>query len=401
MKALSAVFRKNGRYLTVWLDYKSGKAELEFTDSLPNRKIAPALIGETEPYMKIPPGTNAVPLTFGPAAGGLGQAGAFEILTYGERIVAIRPVYGYKRRGLEKAMLNRPIEESIAVLERAAGNFAMAYTYAFLRAIEANPDEEVWEVRKALLELERLYNHFNVIHKLAGAASQKVATMHFHALEEDILRILSRLLGHRYGFGANRPGEVRILNPEVLERLKAVKREFHTLEEELLKSKILIDRLHSTCRLTREDIIELDAVGIAARGSGVPRDVRVFDRVYSYGPITCNDGDALARMMVRMEEIGRAFEILESVDVKSVKSDPSLREGIHLGLAEAAHGDVLVLVEIKGKRPRWIGLRGASRVNYIAFARGITGNIFTDFPFGLESFGLNFADADLWQGGEE
>ncbi len=401
MKALSAVFRKNSRYLTVWLDYKSGKAELEFTDSLPDREITPALIGETEPYMRIPPGTNAVPLTFGPAAGGLGQAGAFEILTYGERIVAIRPVYGYKRRGLEKAMLNRPIEESIAVLERAAGNFAMAYTYAFLRAIEANPDEEVWEVRKVLLELERLYNHFNVIHKLAGAASQKVATMHFHALEEDVLRILSRLLGHRYGFGANRPGEVRILNLEVLGRLRAVKREFHTLEEELLESKILIDRLHNTCRLTREDIIELDAVGIAARGSGVPRDVRAFDRVYSYEPITCNDGDALARMMVRMEEIDRAFEIIESVDVKSVKSDPSLREGIHLGLAEAAHGDVLVLVEIKGKRPRWIGLRGASRVNYIAFARGITRNIFTDFPFGLESFGLNFADADLWQGGEE
>ncbi|WP_297090046.1 hypothetical protein [Thermococcus sp.] len=401
MKALSAVFRKGGKYLTVWLDYGSGKAELELTDSLPDRKIAPALVGETGPYMKIPPGTNAVPLTFGPAAGGLGQAGAFEILTYGERIVTIRPVYGYKRRGLEKAMLNRPVEESVAVLERAAGNFAMAYTYAFLKAIEANPDEDVWEVRKALLELERLYNHFNAIHKLAEAASQKVATMHFHALEEDVLRVFSRLTGHRYGFGSNLPGQVRIVEPEAIERLKRIKEEFRSLREELLESKIFIDRLHTTCRLTREDVIELDAVGIAARGSSVPRDVRTFDRFYSYKPVTCNDGDALARLMVRIREVEKSFEIIDGSEVRSVRSDPSLKDGLNLGLAEAPHGDVLVLAELEGGRLRWIGLRGASRINYIAFAKGITGNIFTDFPFGLESFGPNFADADLWQGGED
>jgi Ni,Fe-hydrogenase III large subunit len=401
MKALSAVFKRDGRYLTVWVDYETGKAEVIPTDSLPDRKIAPALIGETASYVRIPAGTNAVPLTYGPAAGGLGQAGAFELLTYGERIVAIRPVYGYKRRGIEERMLNRPIEESLVVLERAAGNFAMAYTYALLRALEENPDEEVWEVRKALLELERLYNHFNVIHKLAGAASQKVATMHFHALEEDVLRVFSRLVGHRYGFGANGPGEVRILDRNVVERVKAIKREFLGLREELLESKIFIDRLHNTCRLTREDVIELDAVGIAARGSGVPRDVRAFDRFYSYEPVTCREGDALARMMVRMEEIERSFEIIESVDVRSVRSDPSVREGLNLGLSEAAHGDVLALAEVEDGKVRWIGLRGASRINYIAFARGITGNIFTDFPFGLESFGLNFADADLWQGGED
>ncbi len=401
MKALSAVFRKGGKYLTVWLDYESGEAELEFTDSLPDRKIAPALIGETGVYMKIPPGTNAVPLTFGPAAGGLGQAGAFEILTYGERIVAIRPVYGYKRRRLEKVMLDRPIGESIAVLERTTGNFAMAYTYAFLKAIEANPDEDVWEVRKALLELERLYNHFNAIHKLAGAASQKVATMHFHALEEDVLRVFSRLTGHRYGFGLNLPGKVRVLEPGVIQRLGRIKAEFHSLTDELLESKIFIDRLHTTCRLTREDVIELDAVGIAARGSSVSRDVRAFDRFYSYEPVTYEDGDALARLMVRIEEVERSFEIIEGSDVRSVSSDPSLKDGLNLGLAEASHGDVLVLAELENERLRWIGLRGASRINYIAFAKGITGNIFTDFPFGLESFGLNFADADLWQGGED
>ncbi len=401
MKALSAIFRRGGEYLAVWLDYDNGRAELEFTDSLPDRKIAPALIGETQVYMKIPPGTNAVPLTFGPAAGGLGQAGAFEILTYGERIVAIRPVYGYKRRGLERAMLDRPIEESLAVLERATGNFAMAYTYAFLKAVEENPDEDVWEVRKVLLELERLYNHFNAIHKLAGAASQKVATMHFHALEEDVLRIFSRLTGHRYGFGANLPGEVRILEPKAMERIGEIKEEFRSLREELLESKIFIDRLHTTCRLTREDVMELDAVGIAARGSSVPRDVRTFDRFYSYKPVTCKDGDALARLMVRIEEVERSFEIIEGSEVRSVRSDPSIKDGLNLGLAEASHGDVLVLAELEGGRLRWIGLRGASRINYIAFARGITGNIFTDFPFGLESFGLNFADADLWQGGED
>ncbi len=401
MKVLSAVFRRKGAFLAVWLDYETGEVEIRESPELPERKIAPALTGDTTAYLTVPQGSNAVSLTFGPAAGGLGQAGAFEILTYGERIVSIRPIYSYKRRGIEERITGRPVHEALIPLERAAGNFSMAYTYAFLRAVERNPDREVWEVRKALLELERLYNHFNAIHKLAGAASQKVATMRFHALEEDILRILVRLTGHRYGFGANRPGEVNLLEPGAIERLGAVKEEFLILKDELLESKILIDRLHNTCRLSREDIIELDAVGIAARGSGVPRDVRAFDRFYSYKPVTCEDGDALARMMVRIEEIERSFEIIEGIDVKPVKAETELEEGLKFGVAEAAHGDVLALVEVRDGAVRWIGLRGASRVNYITFCRGITGNIFTDFPFGLESFGLNFADAALWQGGEE
>ncbi|WP_457742850.1 NADH-quinone oxidoreductase subunit D-related protein [Thermococcus sp.] len=401
MMALSAVFRRNGKYLTVWLDYDTGEALIKMEESLPDRKIAPALIGETAPYMRIPPGSNAVPLTFGPAAGGLGQAGAFEILTYGERIVSIRPVYGYKRRGIEERIVGRPLNEALVLLERAAGNFALAYTYAFLKAVEANPDEDVWEVRKGLLEIERLYNHFNVIHKLAGDASQKVATMHFHWLEEETLRVLNRLTGHRYGFGANVPGGVRIRDKKAVERLREIKAEFKELTEELLESKIFIDRLHNTCRLSREDVIELDAVGIAARGSGVPRDVRTFDRHYSYEPVVYEEGDALARLMVRIDEVERSFEIIEGVDFRALNSDPSPKEGLNLGLAEASHGDVLTLVELRNGEVSWIGLRGASRINYIAFCRGITGNIFTDFPFGLHSFGLNFADADLWQGGEE
>lgn len=401
MRALSALFRRNGRFLMVWLDYESGKAELEESDVPPARKIARALIGDTGPYLTIPEGTNATVLKFGPAAGGLGQAGAFEMLTYGERIISIRPVYGYKRRGIEKSIAGRSVREALIPLERAAGNFSLAYTYAFLRAAEENPDERVWEVRKALLEIERLYNHFNAIHKLAAAASQKVAAMHFHVLEEEVLRLLGSLTGHRYGFGANAPGEVRIQKPEAVRRLGTIREDFRSLRDELLESKIFIDRLHGTCRLGREDVVELDAVGIAARGSGVPRDVRSFDRFYDYKPVTMEEGDALARLMVRMEEIEMSFEMIEGTDIRPVRTGAELRAGLNLGIAEAAHGDVLVLAEIEGGRVRWIGLRGASRVNYIAFCRGITGNIFTDFPFGLESFGLNFADAALWQGGEE
>jgi len=400
MKALSAVFKRDNGYITVWTDYASGKVEVREDDALPERKITGALIGDTSNYLKIPTGTNGVVLTFGPAAGGLGQAGAFEILTYGERIVSIRPVYDYKKRGIERFIAGRSVSEAVVPLERAAGNFAMAYSYAFLRAVEDNPDEDVWEVRKALLELERLYNHFNAIHKLAGAASQKVATMHFHALEEEVLRAFARLIGHRYGFGANLPGEVRILEPRALEKLRGLRKEFESLREELLMSKIFLDRLHNTCRLDEKDVLELDAVGIAARGSGIARDVRSFDRFYDYRPVTCEGGDALARFMVRLEEVERSFEIIESTDVRSVKSDPATKDGLALGMAEAAHGDVLTLVRLEDGVVRGIGLRGASRVNYVAFSRGITGNIFTDFPFGLESFGLNFADAALWQGGE-
>lgn len=399
-KTLAALFRRGGEYVGIWLDYGNGKAEITIEREAPERPIAGALLGRTEPYWN-PSGEGRV-IRFGPAASGLFQAGAFDIETFGEKIMAIRPLYDYKGSRVLRNMVGRKVDEALVLLERAGG-FPVTYAVAFARAVEDGVSEEGVRVRRALLELERLHNHLHSVRKLAGDASQKVATMQFAAMEEKVLRAMAELTGHRYGAGAVRIGGFRLRDVSALERLGDIEREFPGLEDELEDSKTFLDRLHRTCTLSRDDVLELDSVGLAARGSGVPRDVRSFDPYYEgYRPVTEKEGDALARMLVMMDEIKHSLRIISETEIGSSegRKDGS-REGLHMGFAEGPHGDVLVLVEVRDGRVRWIGVRGASRVNYVAFCRGITGNIFTDFPFGLHSFGMNFADAGLWQGGEE
>ena len=406
MDSLSAVFKRNNKYVTVRTDYNTGKNRIEEIDDVPTDKIAYALVGKTEGYLKIPKDSNADKLVFGPAAGGLAQAGAFEILTYGEKILSIRPIYGYKSKRIEKLMIGRNIGDALVFLERAAGNFSLSYTSALLKAIEGEIDDNVINNRRVLLELERLYNHFNVIHKLASDATQRVGAMHYHAMEEEILRIISKLTGHRYGFGANIPGGTRILDTDISkirQKLSLLEKEFLVLEDTLEDSKIFLDRLHGTCRIPEETAKEYDIVGAAARASGLKRDVRMFDSFYdNYKPVIEKNGDSLDRMLVRMDEIKNSFDIIKNSTIKpsSHGTDISIRDDMYTGQVEAPHGDVLLVADIENGKVKWVGLRGASRINYIGFCIGITNNIFTDFSFGLDSFGLNFADADLWYGGD-
>jgi Ni,Fe-hydrogenase III large subunit len=39
-------------------------------------------------------------------------------------------------------------------------------------------------------------------------------------------------------------------------------------------------------------------------------------------------------------------------------------------------------------------IRPASLVNWLPFARSLENNVFTDFQFAFESFGLSYADSD-------
>ncbi len=399
-KTLAAVFKRKGRHLSVWIDYGTGKAEVVEGD-VPNRPIASALLGDMRPYWKT---SEGVVMRFGPAASGLFQAGAFDIETFGEEISSIRPIYDYKGSRILSSMIGRRVEEALVLMERAGG-FLVTYAVAFARAVEAETIERTADARRVLLELERLHNHLHSIGELAGDASQKVARMQFAAMEEEVLRAMAELTGHRYGAGAVRVGGFRLRDISALERLRGIEREFPELEDELEDSKTFLDRLHRTCTLKESDVLELDAVGIAAKGSGIPRDVRRFDPYYhGYRPPVEKGGDALARMLVMMEEIKSSMRTTLETDLGDLTSSERgkgrSKRGLHMGVAEGPHGDVVVLVDVKDGRVRWIGVRGASRVNYIAFCRGITGGVFTDFSFGLHSFGLNFADAGLWQGGE-
>ncbi len=397
---LNAIFPDSGGALYVWVDYRSGEIRFTSWDSIPEelrsvRPISAAYGGKYElPEGRRQPCSGV--LNYGPAAGGLGEAGAFRILTCGEEIQALIPIHGFKNRRLGERIIGKTPEEALTLVERFTGQFSVSYASLFtLLAFEiSEPCERYMHMA---LELERLHNHIWVMHKLASDASQKVASAHLAAMTEELLRLNRNVMGHRYGMGFLRLGPLKYERFAV--DVKRIHREFLSLGDELLDSRIFVDRLHTTCTLGKEDVIENDISGIPARASGVLRDARstgVMKAHYrDYTPPVESDGDSLARLLVRVEEALKSFEFLENTGIPACENHATpAKDGFHRGLIETPSGDAFMGLELKDGRVVEFMFRPASLPLYHAFSTGIRGNVFTDFPFALDSFGAYFADAD-------
>jgi len=286
-KTLSAVFDD----FIVMTDYSSGEITVlpaEEAHLVDDRPLYSFLTGRIED-LRLHCDRPAFRLHYGPLSSGIWEAGAFEVVSYGERILNVVPLCHYKRlgdrgRGMIRRIEGKTPDVALMEVERICGTFSASYSTAFTMAVERiaglEVDSSVRAARIAAVELERIYNHIHAIYRVAVAASQKVAVSHLSALEEEVLRLNFRLFGHRYTFGFNRVGGACLRDLRALDRLDAIEREFDELVEELSVSKIFIDRLHNTAKLTEEEIVELDAIGIAAKGSGVDRDVRKFSDNY-------------------------------------------------------------------------------------------------------------------------
>ncbi len=394
---LIAIIPENNGYRFIWTNYENGEIKHTLWENMPEgfyerRPLARAFMNNYEIEAK----DCGKVLTYGPAAGGLGEAGAFKIATCGERIDSLVPYLGFKKREMLNKAIGKEPWEALPYVERITGQFSISYAslfYALAFGIDC-PDYLLFAK-----ELERVHNHIWVMHKLAGDASQKVANMHLAAITEEFLRLNLKTLGHRYGMNFLRTGPRKY--EKFHQELRELKKWFLEIAEELSDSRIFIDRLQTTCTLKKLDILRNDVVGIPARASGVLRDARkigIFKEFYGdYSPPIESYGDSLSRFLIRVKEVEKSFEILENIKLKECKVKRNAKnDGFYEGIAEAPPGDIYMGVKIEKGRVREIIIRPPSLVMYHAFSVGIRGNVFTDFPFALDSFGAYFSDADAF-----
>jgi Ni,Fe-hydrogenase III large subunit len=113
------------------------------------------------------------------------------------------------------------------------------------------------------------------------------------------------------------------------------------------------------------------------------------------------EGDALARQRVRIDEIWGAFHLIrQAVDELGELGEPdggrwhvgvATPSGEAIGWAEAPQGEVLYLVELDGGRLVRVKARSASFHNLALFPSAFPKDILTDFAFIEASFGLSIA----------
>ncbi len=351
---------------------------------------APAAEGEVE--------RNGTMFNFvyGPSAGGLTETIMFNILTTGESVKNISSDPGFKMRSME--VIGKKIDDAMPFIERVNGPFSASHAIAFLSAVEDAEgivaDKDTMMGRIIEMELERMRNHLHVTARMCEAAAFGVPYNSLFYLREKLNRVINQYAGHRYFFGVNGVGKVNSDFRGVSRSIADIEKEARDIYSSLLESKIFLDRL-----LGNGVVATLGCVGPAARGLGLRFDARKDSESLPYGRLGFSPvvekglgGDAMSRFIVRFEEISQSAEIIKKAEAGlGSGSRPKARgsdSGEGIGRVESPSGDVAYLVKLSNGRLKAIDMLSASSINLNTFQKSARNNVFTDFHFNWESFGI-------------
>lgn len=331
---------------------------------------------------------------YGPSAGGLLESVGVDILTLGEYIMDVN-VIPYKER---RVRVRTRVEDVVLSIERINGNFSASHVIAFLSALEkgvgVDPPQEMKLGRIAEMELERIRNHLLVMQRVVKSAGFSVPSYQLLLRMERVNRVIGKVFGHRFLYGVNGPGYLRTLGE--LGGLEEIGRYFEDLFKKVLENRIFIDRLQSN-----GIVADREGIGPAARASSFKNDARLdgdYTEMYrelGFLPATAEGGDAFARFMVRGEEVKESLRILFSIKPATVEYRLKEWNGEGIGRVESPSGDIAYYVKFRGGSVTELHFLPPSNYNILAFSSSMVKNIFTDFPFNWESFGIWLSEVEV------
>jgi formate hydrogenlyase subunit 5 len=359
-------------------------------------------------------GLDVFDLPYGPVRSGIFEAIQFLIETGGEDVPRLQTRPFFKRRGMESRFEGLEPGIAVHVAERVAGIASVAYACAFSQAVEralgVEPPATAQRWRVVHSELERIACHLDVIAKQAETTALFVGQARFQILKERVMRLRAALSGSRFGRGVIVPGGIRYAGAIKLDELCA---ELDTFEVDFTRDRHLflgtasmIDRLIGSGRLSRALVEDYGAVGPLARGSGLSVDCR-HERPYGdyrrlgLRVVTEREGDAMARVNVRFEEVTESLRILRQATDHLRRKDgelsaelPRSSGGNGFGWAEAPQGELVIWVEIRDDVIHRVRIASPSLRNWALFDHAFPKDVLTDFAFIEHSFGLTPAGAD-------
>jgi len=357
-------------------------------------------------------GDDAYEVAVGPIHAGVIESGHFRFHLVGDRILHLDAQLFYKHRGLERAAEGKTLDEGLAYASRACAACAVtngvAYAHACEEALGLVPTAELARARTILLELERMWSHFNDIAAVCAGVGLAAGNSSFAALTERARRLNAALTGHRFLFGCVRVGGSSLTLDR--DEIRAAREEMAVLEtaserswRELLFNASFQDRLPDIGVVSASESERLGAVGPAARAAGIAEDARVGSDWLSYKgfePVVPKRaaGDVRARLEQRALELLQTFALLEGLldgPVSPASAEPGAEERpIGVGRVESPRGATSCIVEQSNHRIERLRLRTGSYANWPVVARAAADNLLPDFPLINKSFELCYACVD-------
>ena len=376
-------------------------------------------------------GQGVYEIPVGPIHAGIIEPGHFRFSCLGEVVLNLEIRLGYVHRGIERRIVEVPINKMRFVAESAAGDMIAANALAHAVAVESclNMEESprARAFRTLSLELERIAMHVNDLGGIAGDIGFSAVSSSMAIVRGEVLGCAELLTGTRFQKGFITPGGVT--REPVDKNLSQIRTNLRKLQ---LKIKPIIDFLFSNQvardRMTNVGILspklaaDFGVVGVAGRASGIAYDAR---QSFVHGNFPHRNlavpvehvGDVFSRAKVRVDELRGSLNIVDELletltiaksasevfsaattrtlsDSRSISKLPPNSVGI--GIVESFRGELIHLffTDADGKIIRY-AIKDPSVNNWTALAIAVRNNLLSDFPLCNKSFGLSYSGHDL------
>ncbi len=362
-------------------------------------------------------GEGVFSIPYGPVRSGVFESIEYRVYSFGEDIplVEIRPYY--KRRGVASCFEKMTVEDGVILAERVEGTLSVAHATAYCQGLEqlssTRPPKIAELGRVILAELERIANHLDTMVRHTEAAGQAIAYARLSFSKERIMRLRSLLSGSRFSRGIVVPGGLNAplaLSPmAIITAITDIENIMLSDIEALMTTPSFLDRLRNTGKITVAEAAKTGAIGPIARASGSYEDIRGTRPYGGYRYLGFNlappmyQGDALARALVRIEEIRQSLHLIRqaadeiaeinpaSLNPESWRCNLEIKDGLVVSSVESPQGELLYHLEVSNKKLKRVWVRCASFHNMALFPTAFKGDILTDFAFIEASFGLCIA----------
>lgn len=342
-----------------------------------------------------------ITIPIGPQHPALKEPISLRVTLDGEIIKHIDLKLGYNHRGIEKLAEEKNYIQNIYLIERICGICSHSHTTCYVQAVEKlleiEPPKRGLYLRSLVAELERVHSHLLWLGVAGHETGFDTFFMYTWRDREVVMDILETISGNRVHYAINTIGGVRrdldeTQRQRILDSLATlIKRtEYYTRIGTTEPS--FVARIANVGKLSKQQAIDLCAVGPVARASGVAVDVRKTDPYACYDEFpfevcTADSGDVLGRVVVRVKELLESYKIIKFIlenlpqgDVK-VKVPRKVKAGEAVSRYEAPRGENIHYVKSNGTdKPERLKVRAPTLANYAATFEMLKEGFIADIP---------------------
>lgn len=357
----------------------------------------------------------------GPIHAGIIEPGHFRFICEGEKIHHLEIQLGWQHRGVEKLMTSLAKPLQLATLsENIAGDTVVGHACTFAQTVEAlagiEVDEQLKLERTIALEQERIAIHTGDLSAICTDVAYQLGSAVFGRLRTPMINFFQKWCGNRFAKGLIRPGKTnfhftKALTDDWQKTIDAYKPHFREMADLTFDLPSVLSRIERTGIVSTELAQNIGLVGMAAKASGLKRDVRASHPSLVYAqlgvdPVVQTSGDVYARAKMRRDEIEQSIDLIEKLIPKVADNISDQYEPMPQ-LTFEPNSTVITMVE------GWRGMIchvaqsdangqletykivDPSVHNWLGLAMAVRGNGISDFPICNKSFDLSYCGHDL------